>query len=328
MRQSPARRASARVLVTMLVALATATALAELARLGWLPELASHFRPQYAAALVLLAAGALAMGRRRLALCALVVMVPNLWVAAPYLVPLVLPDTAASQPAGGLSLLSLNLFYRNTDHQRVRDYLQQAQPDLLVVAELTPDWLRALQPVLDTYPYQLATDQPGPWGLGVYSRFPMLNARRTDLGVPGSVNVMATVAFPGGPVQLTAVHLSSPTSPRAAARRNLQLARLAGLLGAQDSAIPRLLLGDLNATPFSPHLRDLLDRTGMRDARQAQGLLGTWPRWLPILQIPIDYCIVDPALVVTSVGRGPGVGSDHYPLEVRLRRRDEREITR
>ena len=193
---------------------------------------------------------------------------------------------------------------------------------------LTADWRRALIPVTATYPFSIALNQEGPWGLGVFSRFPLDSPQTTDLGMPGSFNVIATVAFPGGAVRLAAVHLSSPTLPGRAARRNRQLLRLAELLGAQKPAIPRLLVGDLNTTPFSPYFRDLIERTGMHDARRGRGLLGTWPRWLPLLQIPIDHCIADAALTVTSVKRGPGVGSDHYPLEIRLRRRDQREIPR
>ncbi len=319
MRQDAGRHSVARLLAAMLLALAAATALAESARLGWLPELAAHFRPQYVLALVVLAAAALALGRRALAVGALLVLAPNLWSAGPYLLPWVMPGPAASPSVSGPLLLSLNLLYRNTDHQDVRAYLERVQPDVLVLAELTPDWLRALEPALATYPYQLAVNQRGPWGLGVFSRFPLRNPQGTDLGLPGSFNVITMVDFPGGPVQLTAVHLASPTSPQHAARRNLQLDRLAGLLRAQPPALPRLLVGDLNVTPFSPYMHDLLERTGMQDARRERGgLLGTWPSWMPLLQVAIDHCIVDPGLAVASVERGPALGSDHYPLVIRL----------
>jgi endonuclease/exonuclease/phosphatase (EEP) superfamily protein YafD len=82
-----------------------------------------------------------------------------------------------------------------------------------------------------------------------------------------------------------------------------------------------LLVGDLNVTPFSPYFSDLLAQTGMEDARRVYGFHGTWPTWMPLLQISIDHCIADPQLEVMRVARGPDVGSDHYPLEITLRQR-------
>ena len=108
--------------------------------------------------------------------------------------------------------------------------------------------------------------------------------------------------------------------------RNAQLGSIAGIVGSASSRLPsappRLIIGDLNVTPFSPVFGDFLAATGMEDARRAHGLLGTWPTWMPLLQIQIDHCIADPALVISRVARGPSLGSDHYPLEITLRRRD------
>jgi endonuclease/exonuclease/phosphatase family metal-dependent hydrolase len=128
--------------------------------------------------------------------------------------------------------------------------------------------------------------------------------------------VLTTVAFPDGPLRLAAVHLASPTSPAYLAARNRQLQELARLLAGGNR--PRVVLGDMNITPFSPYFDGFLRHTGMVDARRRQGLHGTWPRWMPPLQIAIDHCLIDPQAPVLSVRRGPDVGSDHYPLEVRL----------
>lgn len=304
------------VLVTMVGGLCIATVLAAAARIGWLTELATHFRPQYGFLGLLAGLLALAAGRRLAATAALGIAVVNLWIAWPYLAPWFATRTPLA--SGAPSVVSLNLHYRNTEYERVASYLQAVTPDLLVLAELTPDWSRALQPVLAGYPHALAASRRSPWGLGVYSRYPLREAFGTDLGVRGSFNVIATVDWLAGPVRLVAVHLASPTRPRFAQARNRQLEQLARILAASDPALPRLLVGDLNITPFSPYLRDFLARTGMHDARRSQGLHGTWPGWLLPLQIPIDHAIVDESLAATRVQRGPAVGSDHYPLEVHL----------
>ncbi len=302
------------------------TVLSLFARHGWLAELASHFRPQYSLALLVLCVG-FAVGRRPLAaMLAAAAMLPNAWYVAPYALPAMIPPSIASSAGQDVSIVSLNLFISNEDYAAVRAYLARKNADVLVLSELTPAWVTALREITANYPYWVSVDRRTPWGLGVYSKYPLIDARPLDLGLAGSVNVMATVALPGGDVQLLGVHLASPTSPTRAAQRNHQLEQLAGLLGpsrnSADARAPRrLLVGDLNLTPFSPYFADLLDRTGMVDARRGQGLTATWPTWVMPVRIAIDHCIVDPDLPVANVTRGPAVGSDHYPVEIALRQR-------
>lgn len=325
MTANPIVRLLPRLLAAAVVLVGAATLLAQCARLGWLPELASHFRPQYLLALAIVAPALLVARRRGLALAAALLALPNAWYTLPYLLPLVAPASAASLADDSVSVVSLNLWYRNERYGDVRAYLERRAPDVLVLTELTPRWVAELRPVTAAYPYWMSVDRLTPWGLGVYSKFPLAGARSTDLGVPGSVNVVTNVALPGGDVELFAVHLSSPSTPARAAMRDGQLVRLAEIAGSpaarRVSAPPRLVVGDLNVTPFSPALRDFLAGTGMADARRAQGLLGTWPTWMPLLQVQIDHCIADPSLAVARVTRGPAVGSDHYPLEISIRRR-------
>lgn len=306
--------------VVALALLAAATVVAQLGRVAWLAELATHFRLQYLVGAALLVVCFLSVKRRGMALAALLLAVPNAWYVGPYLVRTFQPESPVSASDDEALLVSLNLHYRNREGSRVLEYLQRKQPDVLVLTELTPYWVTMLRPFTATYPYWMSLDRRSPWGLGVFSRYPLENARSSGLGVRGSVNVLTTVALPGGPLQLVAAHLSSPGRPARAAQRNAQLANLAVLVedmaGAADGPPRRLVVGDLNITPYSPYLRDFLERTGLRDARRS--VAGTWPTWFPPLQIQIDHCLADPAARVLRVTHGPDVGSDHYPLEVRL----------
>lgn len=304
------------------VALATVTAF--FARHAWAAELLTHFPVHYL--MVLAGVGLLCLLRRqyRLAAVAALLAIPNLWQAGPYLVPFFVTTSVAENPGDGVQVISLNLQYSNRDYAGVRQYLADADAGVLVLPEFTPAWAAELREVTSRYPYSMAITQRSPWGLGVFSRYPLRDARFVDLGVPGSVNVHAILMLPGQPVELAAAHLASPSSPARGAQRNIQLRRLADLLAddsrpAASQAMPRLVVGDLNVTPFSPYFGDLLEATGMEDARRVHGVLGTWPTWLPAGQIHIDHCLAEPGLGVVRVSRGPAVGSDHYPLEIMLR---------
>jgi endonuclease/exonuclease/phosphatase (EEP) superfamily protein YafD len=312
------RAALSQLLLVQLVLVATATALAGLAGRSWPGELATHFRPQYVVVLALLAASLAALGQRRSALIAALFLVPNLWQVGPYLQPWLLPPRVAVA-VDDVTLTAVNLRHRNTDYAGASRYLASSDPDVLVLVELTPQWSTALRPLLERYPHWLTQSRRSPWGLGVFSRYPLDDARVTNLGVRGSSNVLATLQLPQGPVSLAAVHLVSPTSAHNLRLRDGQLGRLARLLGAAPGDRPRLVLGNMNVTVHSPVMQAFLRATGLVDARRPYGLLGTWPVGWPLLQIQIDHCLVDRALEATRITRGPAIGSDHFPLEVRIR---------
>jgi endonuclease/exonuclease/phosphatase family metal-dependent hydrolase len=115
-----------------------------------------------------------------------------------------------------------------------------------------------------------------------------------------------------------AIHLASPPSRRQAAQRIRQLDALGALLRDADPAVPLVVAGDFNLTPFSPYFGDLLQPTGLRDARRPFGLHATWPAWPLPLWIPIDHCLVGARTRAVRVATGPTTGSDHWPLECDL----------
>ena len=120
---------------------------------------------------------------------------------------------------------------------------------------------------------------------------------------------------------VVAVHTLPPTRSDNARLRNRQLAD-AGRI-AQTQTAPVIVVGDLNATEWSPPFGDLLRSANLRDARTGFGLQPTWPTFarLSLLQIPIDHCLISEGLHVKKFTRGPHVGSDHLPIVVDVLKR-------
>lgn len=330
------RHTAARIVIVALVPVLVATVLALFADLAWFLELFAHFRVQYLAAqavAILLLAG---LGRWRWMLVVAATALPNLWFVAPYLPGLVRPAPAmtanpAAVPGGeSISLVALNLHYTNTRYATVREYLRGRSADLLVLSELTPAWTQALEGLGGTYPHKFLQPSADAWGLGIYSRFPIEQAARLDLVKGASAQVRVRLATPAGPVELYGVHLASPTRSGRAALRNRQLESLGDHLHRADPAIPRIVTGDFNLTPYSPYFGRLLEAAGLRDAGRLQGLRWTWPILGPLLgptmapalglplSIPIDHVLVNAGVLPGRVAAGPDVGSDHRPIEVRV----------
>jgi endonuclease/exonuclease/phosphatase (EEP) superfamily protein YafD len=82
-----------------------------------------------------------------------------------------------------------------------------------------------------------------------------------------------------------------------------------------QSKHPAIVMGDLNMSMWSPYFRQFIQATGMKSSRQGFGVQPSWPADSPLLQIPIDHCLVskdDILLIHNRIGKD--IGSDHYPL--------------
>ena len=82
-----------------------------------------------------------------------------------------------------------------------------------------------------------------------------------------------------------------------------------------------VVLGDLNASMWSPHYRQLVKRSGLRNARRGYGVhptCGSVDEKILLRAVPFDHCLVDDSWVVKDFRSGPYLGSDHLPIVIEL----------
>jgi endonuclease/exonuclease/phosphatase (EEP) superfamily protein YafD len=269
------------------------------------------FRPQLTLLLTALALLALVVGPRRTAIVGLVAAC----VGFALLVP-ALRDPDPAPPAGRptVKVLSLNLWHRNDDVAAVRDLIHRERPDVVALTELTPAWARALAPVLRPYPVRAVRPAEGSSGIGVYGRPVLREPRVRELADGGRPAVEAKLALPaGGVARLLVVHPTSALLPGAEQEPELAAIRA----WARERGPRAAVCGDLNATPWTRSLRDVLAGADLRAALPGGLFAGSWPA-LPVpLRIAVDGCLVGPALRARSE-LGSRVGSDHLPVLVEL----------
>ena len=305
------------VLAAAGLALATLCALA--ARLWWAFDLFSHFRVQYVAVALALTIAALAVrAYRSVAVLAIVALVHGLAIK-----DLWLGGTASAAPGGtALRVVSLNVFAYNPTPEKVLEFVRAANADLVVLVDARLDpWQPVLSALRTLYPHQAPRD-PGPRRVILFSRHPIVEEQ--VVRPPGGLRpyLVAEVALGDETVVIAGVHpfAPSPTGPDGTHRRNRQLDHIAATLG--QAQRPVIVAGDFNTTPWSPYFQDLLATAGLRNAAEGRGYIATWPTFFWPLQIPIDHVLLKGPLAVTSVHRGPDVGSDHYPIIADLRLSD------
>ncbi len=298
-----------------------ATLLASTAASFWLGDLAVHFPVQYAV-LALTAFVVFLIGRRPAwATLALAVAAFNALSAAPVLAarpPAAARAAARDDDPVRVRIASINVLYSNQHFQRVADFIHHEHPDAVVLVEMNPAWRRALANVASGFAYRYETYGSGDRGVNLWSRLPMKDASVLPIEVRQEPAIQATLTTPQGrSLRLFGVHASWPMTPPWAARRNHQLVLLAREAHA-STALPLVIVGDLNVSPFSPHFRQLLADGGLWSAADGFGWQPTWPSSLLPAGIQIDHALVSGALTVQRFRRGDRDGSDHRPIVVDL----------
>jgi endonuclease/exonuclease/phosphatase (EEP) superfamily protein YafD len=316
------RRAIAGVCWLGALGVIAGSALGYLGGLAWWLDLLAHFRLHYVLAAGGIAILALVMRRWYCLALAIMGIACNLWLLWPLYTSPVATDAAQAGPA--LKLLHFNVKTRNRDTAALMRYLEQSEADLIFVQEASRRWL---DPLRDVKGYRLERAHPRDdnFGIAMLVADPLdpslrlLDTRHvTDHSALARLPAIeARLALAGRRIDILSLHTLPPMTPDNARRRDAML-RAAGRWTRQRNR-PAVVIGDLNATPWSYPMRRLRDTTTLRNAQRGFGYEPTWPSTLPApLQIPIDHCLYTPTLRPIAHDTGPALGSDHHPIHVTL----------
>lgn len=288
---------------------------------AWVLDLLNHFRPQVA---VVTAAAALLVGigrRWRWLVAAVVILGVNLALLAPLFF-----GGGGRPPVGDaevLRILHFNVLSSNDAYAEVVDYLAASEAELILVQEVSETWSEHLARVPGYRAHALLPRRDN-FGLAVLaaSGRELSSISEVDLGV-GVPALEIDIKLDGVPLSILSVHTLPPASAEYARRRDQMLASAALWAGRvrRERALA-VIVGDLNATPFSGAFRSLVADGDLVDSELGFGLQTTWPTepWLmrALFSIPIDHLLHDAGLVTVDRSVGPELGSDHRPLRVDL----------
>lgn len=281
----------------------------------WMLDLCSHFRWQYVVASLLAVAWAGWRKRRGLLAAAVVTLGLNLWLMARPEWP---APSGKTVPGFHVRVISFNVLTSNRQHAAVLQWLQAAEADIIFLMEVDRVWAKALQPLLRTHPHHLILPKSDNFGLALFSRLPLAGLRKLDSDVLGTRldsdpdlgmdSVEARLKIGGRELMIVGTHPVPPMGKEYAAARDRQLQGLS--LHMAQAGLPVLVVGDLNATPWSHGFRQLAAGAPLLPAP------GAWkPTWRTgsLFAIPIDHALCTPPLLFKSRIIGPDLGSDHRP---------------
>ena len=274
----------------------------------WFGELLVPFTPHAALAALLVLGGALVLRARALAVAAALVSAVGLALVAPL--------WTTPEPEGldtpALRLVHLNVHVDNTQLDDVADRIERSGADVAVVIELSRAAEARLARLPPPWRPLLTRPSSDSFGLGVYARHA---ATSTRVRMLTEVFPAAEVVLPWGETSLVlyAVHTMPPIDEESTRLNQRQLAELGRWLA--DEPRPRLVVGDLNATPWSAGLRPLSD-AGYRSVHLGAGYRATWPRALGPLGLVIDHVLRAEGLSARGLTTVELADSDHRGLRV------------
>jgi endonuclease/exonuclease/phosphatase (EEP) superfamily protein YafD len=228
-----------------------------------------------------------------------------------------LPEGGGATDGPRLRLLSSNMMLGAADAGAIVDLVRRHDVEVLTLQEFTPAAARALEAAGLTrlLPHRVSYPQPGSWGSGIFSRFPLRDGGLRTFP-SGFTQAAASIDVPGATaVTVESAHPCPPVPPACSA------ADLANEPPAGSDGRIRILAGDFNSTLDHVRLRRLVS-TGYRDAAsvRGQGLTPTWPYdekwWIP--GVSIDHVLADRRVGVTAYEAHRIPGSDHRAVFAEL----------
>lgn len=295
-----------------LVCSATAMLLGFLASLYWFFDLFSHFQWQYALAHGLALIFLIVTRNWRLVWIPALLLTVNLIQIVPLYLDPNFPDRVLSMP---YQIVHFNVNTKLGEVTEIQSYLHEIDADLIVLQEVDHGFLARLQPVLQaSYPHQVLEPRSDNFGIALFSKYPLDNPQVVNLGEVAVPSIFSGVQLPGDATfYLMATHPVPPVNRQYTLWRNLQLLELADRVPVSGAV---LLIGDLNVTPWSPHFKSFLAKSGLYDSMRGFGIQTSWPTNLWPLRIPIDHCLYNDQVRILNRQIGPKLSSDHYPVEV------------
>lgn len=281
----------------------------------WVFDLFSHFRVQY----VLLG----------FIILPVLLWLKNYWVAGivaaavifhafaiwPYLQGSTVVASESLPPSD--TLMFANVYYVNSDLNKIADVVHKEKPELVVFAELNKMNYEKLKTMLQQeYPYSDFEEGEDAYDLSYFAK-----NKPTSVEVPefseNDPSFVIKYTLSKKPINIIGMHPHSPLAPEATASRDKHIN--AALEYASQLPGATLVMGDFNLTQFSPKFPQLLKKYNFIDTQRQFGLQPSWHADRPtFFRIPIDQVLVNNKVTVYDRHLGGSTGSDHLPVIVKV----------
>ncbi|HUR57362.1 MAG TPA: endonuclease/exonuclease/phosphatase family protein, partial [Opitutaceae bacterium] len=186
-------------------------------------------------------------------------------------------------------------------------------------------WERHLDSLQPEYPHAIKRPLDNSYGMHVYSRLPLEEARVEFLVERDIPSMHATLVLRSG--QRVRAHFLHPTPPSPtenprSTERDAELIIVAKRVAEERG--PVIVTGDLNDVAWSTTTRLFCKLSRLLDPRIGRGMYNTFHARWPFLRWPLDHIFHSDDFTLVALRRLPAIGSDHFPILAELMFQPER----
>ena len=219
-----------------------------------------------------------------------------------------------------ISLAVMNVLQYNKHSDMALRVLQQVDPDVIMAVETDEWWHGELKPLEKTHPYTCHEPLDNTYGLLFFSKLPLEGCQVKYLLDDDVPSLHTRIQLPDGKtwVRLYGLHPKppAPAESKTSTKRDAELLLVGKEINEHEE--PTIVFGDMNDVAWS-HTSELFRRiSGLMDPRVGRGLLPTFHADYLALRWPLDHVFVSPDFKVDDIQRLPYVGSDHFPIYIKL----------
>ncbi|NQY66835.1 MAG: endonuclease/exonuclease/phosphatase family protein [Flavobacteriales bacterium] len=201
-----------------------------------------------------------------------------------------------------------NVLKFNNKFDSVINSALETDADIISFQETNAIWDFKLRKKLSNkYPYVISVPKEACcYGLSVFSKTKISNGETTFFG--GHPNLVGDIELNDTTVHFVCSHTAAPTSNAGFENRNQHIKEISSYVSNLDQ--PVLVIGDFNSVPWDINIQGFKSRTGLIDSRT--NICPTYPAWLKIGMIPIDFIFHSEELTCTEFNNIDTTSSDHY----------------
>lgn len=300
----------------------------------WWMNTLSNFRIQYVILFAVFLLIVAIFRRWVLALVCLVLLVLNFLPILPVFdsnIVSLTPQAAHTK----IVLMNVAHKYNQEDYQTAGDFIMAEKPQLLLIQECDEGWLtKFYEYVRDDYAIVSQQPRGDHYGIALMARTsgtdnvqvlrsktekanwkhggptPLLHIPQTE----------AVIKIPGSDEQILfyGIRTRPPMSKaRCDATEFIIDKCIARVNDDEYRDMPKIILGDMNHTVWSPYIKKLMNETGTTPNSGAYGSQTTWYAGVPWpLRLPIDMVLLSDDMNLYECRVGPSIKSTHFPLVI------------
>jgi endonuclease/exonuclease/phosphatase (EEP) superfamily protein YafD len=185
-----------------------------------------------------------------------------------------------------LNVAHFNVSASTIDYQQTIDEILAVNADVISLQEITPDWDAELKKSLqDKYPYSKTIVRLDPFGLAIYSRYPLISA--DTFMFENTPNIIGTVQLKDKKQEVCFIvsHALPVFYTKDYERQKNHLMAIAKYSSNTDC--PVITIGDYNAVPWSYEIQDFKAAANLNDSRI--GFMPASNGAFSLFQIPSDH---------------------------------------